>query len=134
MDDTLSSISTNIPTSFVRSPIKLIVDKGNGEAKLYIGPTEDALELEKFFSFWNESNIYTFDRQNLLEYLDDVADEYLRQDKYKGVSKDYHRKLVSQIINSSPQELEVNLTVFSDPKRVYIRSVDQKSDFGKHSE
>ena len=27
----------------------------------------------------------------------------------------------------------MNLTVFSDPKK-YIRSVDQKSDFGKHSE
>ena len=129
MSEVLSSISTNIPTSFVRSPIKLIVDKGNGEAKLYIGPTEDALELEKFFSFWNVSNVYAFDRKNLLEYLDDVADEYLRQDKYKSVGRDYHRKLVSQIINSGPHELEVNLTVFSDPKRVYIRSVDQKSDF-----
>ena len=68
MSEVLSSISTNIPTSFVRSPIKLIVDKGNGEAKLYIGPTEDALELEKFFSFWNDSNVYTFDRQNLSKF------------------------------------------------------------------
>lgn len=129
MSDTLGSISTNIPTSFVKRPIKLIVDKGNGEAKLYIGATEDALELEKFFSFWDESNTYMFDRQNLLMYLDEVSDEYLRQDKYKQVSKDYHRNLIAQIINSSQEDLEIDLTVFSDAQRVYIRSKDQKKDF-----
>jgi len=107
----------------------LIVDEGHGEAKLYIGPTEDALELETFFSFWNNSNVYSFDRENLLSYLDDVGAEFLRQDKYKKVGKHYHRNLLSEIINTSPDELQVDLTVFSDSSRVYIRSIDQKKDF-----
>jgi 5-methylcytosine-specific restriction endonuclease McrA len=128
-EDRMDSISTNIPTSFVKRQIKLIDDKGNGEAKLYIGSTDDVAEFEKFFSYWKKSNVYAFDRENLITYLDDAADEYLKNDKYQQVSKSYHRGLVANVTNSKTKDLRVYLEVYSDRLRYYIRSVDQENDF-----
>ena len=129
VEERIDSISTNIPTSFVKRPVKLIDDKGNGEAKLYIGSTDEVAELEKFFSYWKESNAYTFERENLITYLNDSADEYLKIDKYQGVNKSYHRGLVANIINSGLDDLTIHLEVYSDRLRYYIRSIDQKKDF-----
>jgi hypothetical protein len=128
-DEEINSITTNIPTSFVRSPIKLHDDKGNGEAKLYLGASEDSNAFEEFFSYWNSSNVYSFDRENLLSYLSEMEEEFLKTDKYKQVGLNYFRDLRSEILNKKPEDMRVRLENFADRRRYYIRSEDQGNDF-----
>ena len=44
-----------ISSSFVRNDIKLRSDKGSGEAKLFLGSTND-LSINEFFNNFNENN------------------------------------------------------------------------------
>ncbi len=128
-EENINSITTNIPTSFVKSPIKLHDDKGNGEAKLYLGATEDSNAFEDFFSYWDNKNIYTFDRENLLSYLSDMEEEFLKTNKYKNVGLNYFRDLRAEILNKKPEDLRVKLENYADRLRYYVRSEDQADDF-----
>jgi len=40
-----------IPSSFVFSDMKLMTDKGAGEAKLFVGPKSKETEIDDFFRF-----------------------------------------------------------------------------------
>ena len=46
----MESLTANIPSSFVKRKHKLVIDKGNGEAKLYIGSIKDEETYNKFLS------------------------------------------------------------------------------------
>ena len=115
-----NSISANIATSFVAKAMKTVSDTGKGEAKLYIGPTDDILIFEEFFSHWNASNVFSFERKNLIEYLESMKDEF-SSGKYKGASEDYRKQILSSLVNSK-NPLTVDMEIYSDKKRVYIRS------------
>ena len=62
-----NSISANIATSFVLKAMKTVSDTGHGEAKLYIGPIDDIAIFEEFFSHWSTSNVFRFERKNLID-------------------------------------------------------------------
>jgi hypothetical protein len=116
-----SSITTAIPSSFVKRDLKLSEDTGNGEAKLYIGRTDDLSSYNDFFGQWASSNIYKFDMDNLLGYLDAVRDEFGKTSKYKGVSTEMWHERVDKI-GSWKHGWEINLVPYNDKSRVYIRS------------
>jgi len=115
-----NSISANIATSFVAKAMKTVSDTGKGEAKLYIGPTDDILIFEEFFSHWSTSNVFSFERKNLIEYLESMKDEF-SSGKYKGASEDYRKQILSSLVNSK-NPLTVDMEIYSDKTRVYIRS------------
>ena len=116
-----SSITTAIPSSFVKRDLKLTEDTGNGEAKLYIGRTNDLGSYNDFFDQWASSNTYKFDMDNLLGYLDAVRDEFGKTSKYKGVSTEMWQERVDEI-SYWRHGWEVDLTPYHDKYRVYIRS------------
>lgn len=121
-----NSISANIAASFVLKVMKTVSDTGHGEAKLYIGPTDDILLIEEFFSHWSTSNVFRFERKNLIEYLESVKDEF-SSEKYQGASEDYRKQILSTLVNSKAP-LTVDMEIYSDKRRVYIRS--KKRDDG----
>ncbi len=57
-----------IPSSFVFSDMKLMTDKGAGEAKLFVGPKSKETEIDDFFRF-GSGITYRFDKKNMLEAL-----------------------------------------------------------------
>ena len=52
-----------IPSSFVFSDMKLMTDKGAGEAKLFVGPKSKETEIDDFFRFGSGIK-YRFDKKN----------------------------------------------------------------------
>ena len=124
----IDSITMNISTNFAAKPTKLKEDKGNGETKLYLGSTNDALEYERFFAHFDERNTYSFERKNLLEYLEDMREEYLRTDKYKDVGKGYYDDLKRELGNTKSTELSLILTPFyATQKRFYLDTIPKKN-------
>ena len=78
-----------LPSSFVASNMKLATDRGSGEAKLWVGQTSNIQELDDFFGF-NEGYRYSFSKDNLLAYLNQMKVEYIYQkfNHYKNTSLD----------------------------------------------
>ena len=76
-----------IPSSFVFSDMKLLDDKGVGEAKLFVGNKRKEGEIDRFFAF-GSGMTYRFDKQNMLEYLLQVKMEYAYQimNRYKAAN------------------------------------------------
>jgi len=126
-DSLIDSITISISTNFVKTRMKLKEDTGHGETKLYVGSTNDASEYERFFAHFDETNTYSFERKNLLEYLEDMREEYLRTDKYKGVGKGYYEDLKRELGNTKSTELSLKLTVFyATEKRFYLDTIPKK--------
>tara|TARA_B100001123_G_C15253543_1_gene1003724 strand:+ start:393 stop:1253 length:861 start_codon:yes stop_codon:yes gene_type:complete len=115
------SITAAIPSSFVKRHLKLIEDTGNGEAKLYIGRTQDLGDYEDFFGGWGSSNIYRFDVGNLLDYMDGVRGEFQKHTKYKDVSLGMWQESLEEI-REWRHGWEIDLRPYHDKYRVYIRS------------
>jgi len=115
----IQSITCNIPSSFVNRSIKLANDRGNGEAKLYVGSVKDAEIYDQFFNNWHPLNNYSFDKPDILLYFQDMEVEFIKQSKYKNVSKKLYNKLMSEI--ESIGDLRVDLSPHKDRKRYYIR-------------
>lgn len=70
-------LKVNIPSSFVKSNVKIYGDKGAGEGKLFIGSKKFSEEYDDFFEF-NENNYkYCFDKENMLIYMNQVKIEYV---------------------------------------------------------
>ncbi|MDO4841659.1 MAG: hypothetical protein Q3982_03165 [Phoenicibacter congonensis] len=75
-----------IPSKFVSMDLKIIVDNGIGESKLFIGDDSRRNEFDDFFGF-GTSIKYRFDRENLLCYLHEAKLEYIHHffNQYKNV-------------------------------------------------
>ena len=117
----MESLSTNIPSSFVKRKHKLVIDKGNGEAKLYIGSVKDEETYNKFFSQWHPYNKFFLDRDNLLDYLESVEGEFSRTSRYNEVSSSNFDYLINKVQNWKGN-FNIDLSIYCDKKRVYIRS------------
>lgn len=117
------SITANIPSSFVQRKIKLANDRGNGEAKLYIGPVKNKEGYERFFCNWHPMNTYELDQVELLLYLQDVELEFSKQSKYKAVSKKLHRELFNKV--ERLEDNRIDLTYHEDKSRYYIRGTSE---------
>ena len=68
-------IECNIPSSFVSRNLKLAEDRGNGEAKLYIGPVRREQEFDEFMLGWHPLNTYEIDHIDLLLYMQEIEEQ-----------------------------------------------------------
>ena len=116
-------IVANIPSSFVQRKIKLANDRGNGEAKLYIGPIKSKEGYEKFFCNWHPMNTYELNQVDLLLYLQDVEMEFSKQSKYKAVSKKLYHELFNKV--ERLDDNRIDLTYHEDKSRYYIRGTSE---------
>jgi len=122
-ENEVTSLKASVPSSFVQRKIKLADDRGNGEAKLYIGPVKHRDKFDSFFLNWHPMNVFELNQVDLLLYLQDVEHEYSKHGKYKAVS----RKLFSQLFTKVEQfdDLRIDLTNHSDSSRYYIKGTSE---------
>lgn len=113
------TIVANVPSSFVHKKNKLAEDRGNGEAKLYIGPIKNHAEFDLFFHNWHPMNTYEIDIVETLLYLQDLEDEFSKQSKYKAVSRRLYSELFNKVENLD--ENRIDLVSHQDKSRYYIR-------------
>ena len=114
-----------VPSSFVFKEKKLLNEKGSGEAKLFIGSKVNEDEFDRFFEF-NQGYSYKFDKDNLLEYLNQTKLEYIYQsiNQYKDVNISKWNELKELITNLRQSELKCSLKKFVDSSRYYVKSTD----------
>lgn len=115
-----------ISSSFVRNDIKLRSDKGSGEAKLFLGSTND-LSINEFFNNFNENNKYIIYKEELLNYFYKIFIEFIAEkcNNYKNVGLSNYLEKLNEL-NHLDNKIEFKMEKFSDKKRIYIRPI--KSD------
>ncbi len=115
-----------IPSSFVFSDMKLMTDKGAGEAKLFVGPKSKETEIDGFFRFGSGIK-YRFDKKNMLEYLLQVKMEYVFQriNQYKVANIEKWNEINHIISEMSEADFYVKLEKFVDNSRYYVRADDE---------
>ena len=125
MDNT-TFVVKGIPSSFVFSDMKLLTDKGAGEAKLFVGPKSKESEIDTFFEFGEGYN-YRFDKQNILEYLMQVKMEYVFQkiNRYKVASEEKWDEMYETINAMDEADFVVHLSKFTDNSRYYVRADEE---------
>lgn len=114
-----------LPSSFVASNMKLASESGSGEAKLWVGQKSNSDELDQFFEFDSEYS-YTFSKENMLEYMNQVKIEYVYQkfNNYKNASEITWNNNYKQIEELAEDSFKVKLSKFIDDTRYYIRAED----------
>ena len=115
-----------IPSSFVFSDMKLMTDKGAGEAKLFVGPKSKETEIDDFFRF-GSGITYRFDKKNMLEYLLQVKMEYVFQriNQYKVANIEKWNEINHIISEMSEADFYVKLEKFVDNSRYYVRADEE---------
>ena len=111
-----------IPSSFVFSDMKLMTDKGAGEAKLFVGPKSKETEIDDFFRF-GSGITYRFDKKNMLEYLLQVKMEYVFQliNQYKDANIEKWNEINHIISEMREADFYVKLEKFVDNSRYYVK-------------
>ncbi len=112
-----------IPSSFVASNMKTIHDAGSGEAKLFVGSKANEAQYDAFFSFG--SNVcYSFDKDNLVQYLLQVRMEYAYQlfNQYRNATLAVWEENLKTILEMNESDFVVQLEKFVDKSRYYIRA------------
>lgn len=112
-----------LPSSFVASNMKLATDRGSGEAKLWVGQMSNAAELDAFFCF-DSDYTYSFSRDNLLAYLNQLKFEYVYQkfNSYKDASLGSWNDNYNQIKALPDTDFTMHLYKFTDTSRYYVRA------------
>lgn len=112
-----------VPSSFVFGDMKLLTDKGAGEAKLFVGPKSKESEIDAFFEFEN-GYTFCFVKENLQEYLQQVKMEYVFQtiNHYKDANMDKWNELYSFVSSVDNTQLVIHLEKFVDSSRYYVRA------------
>ena len=115
-----------IPSSFVFSDMKLMTDKGAGEAKLFVGPKSKEEEIDAFFQF-GRGITYRFDKRNMLEYLLQVKMEYVFQsiNQYKVANIEKWNEINAVISEMSDSDFVISLDKFVDNSRYYVRADEE---------
>lgn len=115
-----------IPSSFVFSDMKLLTDKGAGEAKLFVGPKSRESEIDSFFSF-DEGYTYRFDKTNMLEYLHQVKMEFVFQNmnQYKDANLDKWNDIYNTVLALPEADFIIHLSKFADASRYYVRADEE---------
>ena len=113
----------SLPSSFVASNMKLATDRGSGEAKLWVGQMSNAAELDSFFCFGSDYT-YSFSRENLLAYLNQLKFEYVYQkfNSYKDASLGAWNENYNQIKELSDADFAMRLYKYTDTSRYYVRA------------
>lgn len=112
-----------LPSSFVAHNMKLATDRGAGEAKLWVGQISNVNELDGFFSF-DADYSYSFSRDNLLDYLNQVKLEYVYQkfNEYKDASLKSWNESYGLVKNLPEDDFIIHLYKFTDTSRYYVRA------------
>lgn len=115
-----------IPSSFVFSDMKLMTDKGAGEAKLFVGPKSKEAEIDDFFQF-GSGITYRFDKKNMLEYLLQVKMEYVFQsiNQYKVANIEKWNEINSIVNEMDETDFAISLDKFVDSSRYYVRADEE---------
>lgn len=115
-----------IPSSFVFSDMKLMTDKGAGEAKLFVGPKSKEAEIDDFFQF-GSGITYRFDKKNMLEYLLQVKMEYVFQsiNQYKVANIEKWNEINSIVNEMDEPDFAISLDKFVDSSRYYVRADEE---------
>lgn len=115
-----------IPSSFVFSDMKLMTDRGAGEAKLFVGPKSKETEIDNFFQF-GSGIIYRFDKKNMLEYLLQVKMEYVFQsiNQYKVANIEKWNEINNVVNEMDTSDFNINLNKFVDDNRYYVRADEE---------
>ena len=115
-----------IPSSFVFSDMKLLADKGAGEAKLFVGPKSRESEIDSFFSF-DEGYTYRFDKTNMVEYLHQVKMEFVFQNmnQYKDANLDKWNDIYNTVLALPEADFIIHLSKFTDASRYYVRADEE---------
>lgn len=112
-----------VPSSFVFGDMKLLTDKGAGEAKLFVGPKSKESEIDAFFEF-EKGYLFCFVKENLQEYMHQVKMEYVFQtiNHYKDANMDKWNELYDLIKSVDDSQLVIHLEKFVDSSRYYVRA------------
>lgn len=112
-----------VPSSFVFGDMKLLTDKGAGEAKLFVGPKSKESEIDAFFEF-EKGYLFCFVKENLQEYMHQVKMEYVFQtiNHYKDANMDKWNELYDLIKSVDDSQLIIRLEKFVDSSRYYVRA------------
>lgn len=115
-----------ISSSFVKNDIKLRSDKGSGEAKLFLGSTND-MSINEFFNNFNENNEFVIYKEEILNYYYKIFIEFISEkcNNYKNVGLSNYIEKLNEL-NQLNNKIEFKMEKFSDAKRIYIRPI--KSD------
>ncbi|MEB6113915.1 AAA family ATPase [Kurthia gibsonii] len=113
-----------LPSSFVSRRLKLAHERGSGEAKLFVGPTRNEQLYNDFFAFDNQDVKYKFDKNNLLEYLEQVKIEYSYQSihKYKEVDLELWDSNYNEVQAMAENDFFCVLLKHTDSSRYYVRA------------
>lgn len=123
---------SSVPSSFVKTNMKLTDETGAGEARLFIGNKSEFPKLNIFFGIENSNEKYQyitkyivkFDRENFLDYMKYVKLEHVFQffHKYKGTNLDEWNKNFNKISMLAEEEFVVKLYTVNDKNRYYVRA------------
>jgi 5-methylcytosine-specific restriction endonuclease McrA len=119
IDPVHGRIECNVPSSFVSRNLKLAEDRGNGEAKLYVGSVRREQEFDEFMLGWHPMNTYEIDHVDLLLYMQEIEPEFSANGVYKAVSKRLFNELFNKVDRFG--DLRVDLSKHTDSSRYYIR-------------
>lgn len=119
----MESLKVNVPSSFVKSNIKINSDRGAGEAKLFIGSKSKEKDFDDIFKFGSGIK-YRFDKNNMQLYLLEVKMEYAFQNinQYKNIDLESWDDFFNEISNLNDEDFFCHLTKFTDRDRYYVRS------------
>ena len=114
-------IIQELATSFVYADMKPVSETGNGESKLFLGSTKETEEFRKFFDFDNHY-IFKLDKQNLLDYMNQVKFEYHFQlfNKYNNANLQEWNEKYELLSNLEEDDLYLNLIEQTDKSRYYL--------------
>ncbi|MBQ8279128.1 MAG: AAA family ATPase [Roseburia sp.] len=103
--------------------MKLLADRGAGEAKLFIGPKSKESEIDAFFQFGSDIS-FRFDKKNMLEYLLQVKMEYVFQNinQYKEANIEKWDELFCVVNEMDESQFFIHLEKFTDSSRYYVRA------------
>ena len=119
----MNELIVPISSSFVSKNLKLFVDRGNGESKIFISSIQESQQNDMFFNNYSDLNKYFFDKDDILEYLKNAYIEFVGQkcNKYKRIDSIYYLNKVDEVSNL-PDKIEFKLEKFEDDSRYYIRA------------
>jgi hypothetical protein len=90
-----------ISSSFVITDLKEAGTKSSGDKSAFITTIKSDEEIKQFDDFFNDfsdDNIYYFEKENLLTYLNNVKLEYyLYKEKYNAINSDYYEEILSKL-------------------------------------
>lgn len=116
----MNEIFFQISSSFVINELKEAGTDSAGDKRAFIRTVksdEEIAEIDDFFNDFSDDNIYYFEKENLLTYLNNVKLEYyLHKEKYNAINSDYYEKILSKL---SLEDDTINFTVQKKPATSY---------------